>query len=762
MQLVDLREILSRAGARVHLLGVAGSGMSGLARLLLQMGYRVSGSDLQRSREVEKLVEQGLVFSQGHQKDELAEIDLVVYSSAIREENVVRQQAEARKIPSARRAECLAILAEQKEPLVVAGMHGKTTTSSMLAYVLRSAGWKCGHYIGAEIPILGASASIDEGSHFVIEADESDGTITQFRPRHSLILNVEEEHLDFYKDLDAILKTFRQFIEQTSGWVVYCADDKNALLLCSHRERAVSYGFGSQSDYRAIEVRSQSFTSQFQVQRHGHLLGTITLNIPGMQNVSNALGVTALATELGVPFDAIVQALAAFRGASRRFEVKFNSRDFMVVDDYAHHPTEIQATLAAAKNGGWKRVVALFQPHRYSRTQLLFDDFVGAFKDADLLFLTEVYAASEAPIPGVSGKHLSEAIQTSGRVPRVEFESDLNVLRRRVSRELQAGDLLITLGAGSIHQVAQGLAQELSWYEGLCRLLGSESKVLRQEPMSKHTSMRIGGPAQLWCEPANEADLVKAVRFAHQHAIPITMIGRGSNLLVRDGGISGLCLHLGHPNFSQVQVDGERMIVGAGVRLKQLVTEARRNGMTGFEFMEGIPGNLGGALRMNAGAMKGWTMEVVEEVRFLDLQGNWQVRSRADLEVQYRSVPLFKNHIAISAVLKGRAASVEEIDQRLKEFSGKRWESQPAAPSAGCIFKNPTECPAGKLVDELGLKNQTVGKARVSEVHGNFIVNDGGASAREVLELISKIQIEAREKRGITLEPEVMIVGEDA
>lgn len=754
------RDILNHSKSRIHLIGVAGSGMSGLARLLLQLGYRVSGSDLQRSRGIEKLMDQGLIFSEGHQAEELGEVDLVVYSSAIREDNVVRRQASEKGITCIRRAECLAILAEQKQPLVVAGMHGKTTTSSMLAYVLRSAGLKCAHYIGAEIPILGENASVGEGEHFVIEADESDGTITLFKPRHALILNIEEEHLDHYGNLEEILNTFRQFIANTTGKIVYCADDKNTFLLCSHHSAAVSYGFGTQSDYQAIEARSQNFSSQFQVQQRGKILGTVLLNIPGMQNVSNALGVVALAMEMGVSFDVIAQALQEFRGANRRFEVKFRNADYMVVDDYAHHPTEIKATLAAAKASGWSRIIALFQPHRYTRTQLLFEEFVGAFKDAHRVFITDIYAASEKPIENVNAQRLTQSIRELGGVAEVDFESNLQTLRKRVSREMQPGDLLLTLGAGNIHQVAQSLAQELLWFSEMQKLISSESKLLRQEPMSKHTSMRVGGPAQFWFEPAQEQDLVALIRYAHEHAIPVTLVGRGSNLLVLDGGIGGLCVHLGHPHFSKIEVEGENLRVGSGSRLKTISTEARRAEIGGFEFMEGIPGNLGGALRMNAGAMEGWTMECVLEIRLLDLQGNWHVKKREEMEVLYRSTPLLKNHIAVSAVLRGKKSSTSEIDEKLKKYSSKRWDSQPAAPSAGCIFKNPGSSPAGKIIDELGLKNLQVGKAKVSDVHGNFIVNEGGATSQEVLDLIAQIQKTVHEKRQIQLETEVVVMGE--
>jgi UDP-N-acetylenolpyruvoylglucosamine reductase len=292
-------------------------------------------------------------------------------------------------------------------------------------------------------------------------------------------------------------------------------------------------------------------------------------------------------------------------------------------------------------------------------------------------------------------------------------------------------------------------------------LLKPESVLKRDEPLHKHTTMRIGGPAQLWFEPVDEDDLKLGLKFAHDRAIPVTFIGRGSNLLIRDGGILGLCVHLGQPHFTRIEVEGELVTVGAGARLKQIVADARKQGLGGFEFMEGIPGNMGGALRMNAGAMQGSTMEVVESIRSIDLQGHVHEIKKADMEIHYRHVPHFQTHIAVSAVLKGTPSSKEEINEKLKAYSNKRWTSQPAAPSAGCTFKNPGPMPAGKLIDELGLKNLSVGPARVSEVHGNFIVNDGGATADDVLQLIALIQGRVRETRQIDLHTEVIVLGEE-
>ena len=755
-----LKQLLEGGPQKIHLIGVCGSGMSGLARLLIAKGHQVSGSDLVSAAHAEAYIPAGIHYFEGHHASHVDDSALVVFSSAIAPENPERRAAEERGILAVRRAECLVVIAETKSAYVVAGSHGKTTTSSMLTHVLRQADLNPSHYIGAQVPLLGANAAWTDGAPFVVEADESDGTLALFAPEASLILNIEEEHLDFYQDIEAIVQVFATLCERTRGPIVYCADDKNSVLLCSHSPQGVSYGLSELAHYRALDVRLENFCSRFSVLRRGQLLGEIALEVPGAQNVSNALGVVALATELGIAWNQIVSALAEFRGAARRFEVKYHSEDYMVVDDYAHHPTEVKATLAAARNSGWKRVLALFQPHRYSRTKALLGEFAGAFRDADEVFITEIYAASEAAMAGVTGEGLAEAVRADNHA-KVHYEPTLGRLRAAVNLLLQPGDLVITLGAGDIHRVALHLAQGLTWYTELRGMLQAESVLKRDEPLHKHTTMRIGGPAQLWFEPIDEEDLKLGLRFAHERGIPVTFIGRGSNLLVRDGGILGLCVHLGRPYFSRIEVEGDMVTVGAGARLKQIVAEGRKHDLGGFEFMEGIPGNLGGALRMNAGAMQGWTMEVVESVRSIDTLGHVHEIKKDDLEIHYRNVPHFQSHIAVSARLKGKRSSKEEINEKLKAYSGKRWSSQPAAPSAGCIFKNPGPVPAGRLIDELGLKNLSVGPARVSEVHGNFIVNDGGATADDVLQLISLIQNRARETRQIDLHTEVIVLGEE-
>jgi UDP-N-acetylenolpyruvoylglucosamine reductase len=325
---------------------------------------------------------------------------------------------------------------------------------------------------------------------------------------------------------------------------------------------------------------------------------------------------------------------------------------------------------------------------------------------------------------------------------------------------LQPGDLVITLGAGNIHEAGTILAGELELRARLREAMGPG--LLRMgEPLSRHTTMRVGGPARFWVEPETEEGFAELVRFCHDGGIPFLVMGRGSNLIVRDGGFPGVVVHLGRGCFTEVSVSGNEITAGVGVKLKQLAALAKGSGLGGFEWMDGIPGNLGGALRMNAGAMGTQTFDQVVRIRFADRDGNIVSRTPAEMEIRYRDVPLLRDHYAVSATLAGTPAEVGEIDRLMKGSLSHRKETQPVAASAGCIFKNPPDIPAGRLVEELGLKNTAVGGARVSGIHGNFIVNEGGATASEILSLIARIRERARAERGIELETEVQILGED-
>src|SRR5437762_9131923 len=484
---IDLPRWLTHEHHRIHLVGVAGSGMSGIAALLLQFGHEVRGSDKVSTVETDRLQGLGLRFHQQHRAEDASGADLVVFSSAIKSDNPVLVTGRDSEKPVARRAEALAAIMRAKRGIVIAGMHGKTTTSAMTAHVLREGGLHTSHYVGAEIPILGNNAHWDwRGEYFVAEGDESDGTLRCFHPEHSLILNIEEEHLDFYPDLVAIEKVFAQLIDQTTGTVFYNTDDPNAARLCAKHERAVSYGFSENAHYRGINVELRDVGSLFCVSRRGQKLGEAALNVPGEHNVHNALGVIALASELGIPFEKIAASLRRFEHARRRFEIKYESDRFLLVDDYAHHPTEIRATVKTARATGRKRVLAIFQPHRYSRTKALRNEFGRAFDDADRVVVTDVYAASETPIPGISGQTIDDELLKHGH-GGASYVPHLERLHCDIGNMLQSGDLLLSLGAGNIHEQLSRVAADLVIAEKLKAIVGEDGEVRLYEPLSKHT-----------------------------------------------------------------------------------------------------------------------------------------------------------------------------------------------------------------------------------------------------------------------------------
>ena len=757
----ELREAFTGATPRhVHLIGVAGSGMSGIAALLLGLGHKVSGSDKVDTVEVERLIKKGLVFHSPHSSECIHGADIVIYSSAIKAGNPAFDAATGQKIPMARRADALAAIMDSKKGIIVCGMHGKTTTSAMAAHVLRAGGFKPCHYVGAEIPILGTNARWDsEGEWFVAEGDESDGTLINYHPEHAIVLNIEPEHLDFYKDLTAIDAVYYRLISQTAGKVFYCADDEGAQRVCASHPRAISYGLSAEAHYQITNLTTENFKSRFTVSRHGKALGEVLLNIPGAHNAVNALAALALASEIGQSFESIAAALEAFRGAKRRFEVIYDSPRQTIIDDYGHHPTEIAATLATARTGGHGRVIAMFQPHRYTRTQALKDAFGRAFALADHVFVSDIYPASEKPIPGISGQTLVDAMLAAGHTS-ANHVPDIASIHQAAAALAEDGDLILSLGAGNIHEAGYRLAQDLKMRDTLQSVMGA-GRIKLYEPLSKHTTMRIGGPAQFWVEPESEEGFADLVRHCFDENIPLMVIGRGSNLLVRDGGIPGVVAHLSRGDFQRHEVNGTEIMAGVGVKFKQLSALARSASITGFEWMEGIPGNLGGGLRMNAGAMGIQTFDQVVRVRFCDQDGNIFTRTPKEMDVHYRSVPMLRTNYALSAVIAGNPGTQTEIDATIAGSLAKRRSSQPIAASAGCIFKNPCEIPAGRLIEELGLKNFSVGHARVSEIHANFIVNDGGATSEDVLTLIKEIQTAAQRTRGIELETEVQITGVD-
>jgi len=748
---------------RIHLIGVAGSGMSGLASLLLSLGHRVSGSDKVSTKETDRLERVGLSFHCPHAPELIADVELVVFSSAIKPGNVVYDASIKAEIPMLRRAEALVSIMSRKKSIVIAGTHGKTTTSALAAKVLQAGELNPSHYVGAEVPVLGNNAYWnEEGDYFIAEGDESDGSLIQFNSDYAILLNVEEDHLDHYTDgIEGIRNVFNQFLDSAQKKIIYCSCDTESSALCVSRSNVISYGWDSGDDFCAQVCEVREGSTDFDVFAYGNLLGRVTLGIPGKHNVLNGLAVIALATELGVDFSDISNAMSQFRGARRRFDVLYRSSNYSVVDDYGHHPTEIKATISTAKQLNPERLICVFQPHRYSRTQFMMDQFAKAFREVDALFVTDIYPAGESPIDGINSETVAVAVHEDGH-KNVCSVSDIRTAHLHVGVTLSCGDTILTLGAGNIHEVGAALARDLEILDKLRRELDDpQTKCRLYEPMSRHTTIKIGGPAQYWIEPVSIEGFAKSLRFFFNKDIPVRVVGRGSNLLICDGGIPGAVIRPVGGEFEEVKISENILTAGVGARYKKVSNVAKTNGIGGFEWMEGIPGNVGGGLRMNAGAMGFETFDQVVSIKYLDSEGGLHEKMAEEFESNYRNVPQLNENYAVSAVLKGTKGDIKAIDNRIRESMERRKRTQPIAASAGCIFKNPTDVSAGQLIEELGLKNANVGSARVSEVHGNFIVNDGEASAQDVILLIEEIKLKVKKERAIELETEVQIIGQE-
>ena len=458
---------MNRRIKHVHFVGAGGIGMCGLAELLHNQGYRVTGSDLRGGPTVERLRSLGIPVSIGHARDHVGEADVVVFSSAVRANNPELLEAESRKIPVIRRAEMLAEVMRLKEGVAIAGSHGKTTTTSLIAHVLQRAGLDPTAVIGGRILESGAAhtgARLGAGSLLVAEADESDGSFLRLAPVIAVVTNIDPEHLDHYGSYEALQDAFTAFANSIPFWglAVLCLDHPGVQsILPRMTRRTTSYGFVSQADLCATQLRVENGGTRFSVRHRGASLGTVKLPLPGRHNVQNALATLVVALELEVPFATAAAALEDFGGIERRFESKGEIGGVRVIDDYGHHPAEIRATLAAAREVHAGRIVVAFQPHRYTRTRDLWDEFVGAFNDADVLVLTEIYAAGEDKIPGVEAAPLAEAVRAHGHRD-VHFAPDLERVLARLLERVAPGDLVVTLGAGSISTLGARLLAALA------------------------------------------------------------------------------------------------------------------------------------------------------------------------------------------------------------------------------------------------------------------------------------------------------------
>ena len=440
--------------------------MSGIAEVLCNLGFVVSGSDIKKSKNTDRLEAMGMKVSEGHAAENVGDAQVVVYSSAVKPDNPEVVIAKEKGIPVIPRAEMLAELMTLKPYAVaVAGTHGKTSTTSMVATLLVQAGLDPTTVVGGVVDTLGSNAKLGASEWFVTEADESDRSFLMLYPTIAVVTNIDKEHMESYKGMDDVVQCFTDFVNKVPffGAAIICLDDPNVQLIIPNiKRRRVTYGLTAQADISAHDIRyNESFGSTFAVWRGAEILGEIALPVPGKHNVYNALAATAVALEMEIPFSKIADAFVNFKNANRRFQFKGEEKGITVVDDYGHHPTEILATLSAAKNSsGGRRTVIVFQPHRFSRTQELMDEFALAFNNADVLYVLDIYAASETPIEGITAEVLTDNIRKYGH-KNANYIGDVDTAAKKVVSNLQAGDLVITLGAGSVTRLSDEILEHL-------------------------------------------------------------------------------------------------------------------------------------------------------------------------------------------------------------------------------------------------------------------------------------------------------------
>ncbi len=443
------------------MVGIGGSGMCGIAETLVDLGHSVSGSDLKETPVTERLASLGAVIFVGHSSQNVGNADVVVISSAVSLDNPEVLAAKAKKIPVIPRAEMLAELMRLKYSVTIAGAHGKTTTTSMTGLMLHDAGMDPTIIIGGRLQAFGSNVRAGRGEFIVVEADESDGSFLKLSATIAVITNIDAEHLDHYEDMNAIRRSFIEFANKVPfyGAVILCLDNaENRRILPEIQRKVVTYGLSPEADFRAAPIQSKEFSCEYEVYHHEMKLGIVKLDVPGLHSIVNSLAAIAVASELGVSFDTARESLSHFRGVDRRFQLRANVNDILIIDDYAHHPSEIEAALTSARQGWNRRIVAVFQPHRYSRLHHLFDEFTKCFDKADVLVLTDIYPAGELPVPDVTIDRLAKAMKH----PNFIVYNDIATLHEKVLELVQPGDIVLFLGAGSITGAAEKAAKMLN------------------------------------------------------------------------------------------------------------------------------------------------------------------------------------------------------------------------------------------------------------------------------------------------------------
>jgi UDP-N-acetylenolpyruvoylglucosamine reductase len=736
---------------------------------LSQAGFRVTGED---DSEPDAMM-RGLLDRERVAVGPIpGDCGVVVRSSAIPAAHPALSAARERGIPVVRRGEMLAEIVRDRRLVAVCGSHGKTTTTAMLVTALRRANFPAGYVLGGLFADGAVPARVGSNDWVVAEIDESDGTIDCFSPEIAVVVNLDWDHPDRYSDAGAFDAAFAGLLARTRGTVLLSdACGRSLRLRAALPAAARFHTFGKTGDFSGGTAAGGDTGL---VLRLGGLFGRgeALVAARGDFNAANATAALAAARLMGAATDR--DSLAAYAGVRRRQEVLSCGGGITVLEDYAHHPTEIRSLLTSLRQPD-RRLVVVFQPHRFSRTAQFKAEFAAALALGDSVYLLDVYPAGEQPVAGGTSADIYAEIKRGSAALRVHYiPGDDNEFFRLLSLDARTGDVVAFVGAGDIDRKARiwlGIRREAElksgrwddFAEAARLLLSKDAVVRREEPIGPRTTLRVGGAARVYAEPAGQDDLTALLKLASKSGVAVLVLGRGSNLIVPDAGVDALVLSLAGEAWSAFELrPSGRVWAGAGLRLKNLCGLAARSGLAGFEFLEGIPGSVGGALRMNAGAMGGWIFDIVEEVRLATLSGDVRTLGRGELHVGYRHCDELRDAIALGAVLRPEGASgTEAVNRQVDAYRRKRHETQPRDPSAGCVFKNPPGQSAGRLIDESGLKGERVGDAEVSPVHANFIVNRGSATSADVVELIRRVRARVRQCKGVDLEPEVLLYGKE-
>ena len=776
------------SGRRLHFIGIGGAGMSGLAVVCAGLGATVTGSDRSESSYMERLRAAGLEPTIGHDAANLPDGAEVVVSTAIAAENPELALARERGLTVIHRGELLAELCAEKRLIAIAGTHGKTTTTSMAVWALRGLGEDPAFFVGGEVPGLGpdgapANAGWGTGEWVVAEADESDGSFLRLDPEVAVITNVEMDHHSKWGSLEPLIEAFTGF----------AAKSRVAVLPAPTREGgAVEEVRGALGGAFAAASRDArgSLSCGDRVFARGAGAGGARPRGAGAHNVLNARAALAALGAAGFDLDGAAAALADFRGVRRRLEVKGERGGVRIYDDYAHHPTEVRAALSALRELEPARLVAVFQPHLYSRTKVFAPQFGAALALADEIAVLDVYPAREEPVgplAGVSGLDVARAAADSGHgkpvawlptAAKAEASSPtaskpsprLDPGHHRRRRHLQAGRVPPAGDAGDPERTSPQFVREGSPSPAVRfppRIPDDPAPpagVERDYPLARLTTVRTGGPADFFARPESPDDLVALLAWAKEMGVQVGVIGSGSNLLVADDGFRGLAMKLAGA-LTEVEHDGTRLLCGGGARLPSAAAKAAGWGLSGLEFGINIPGTAGGAVRMNANAYGGQLAEVLEWVEVSTADRDRAARPRT-LGFVYRNSNLAEGEVVSRASFALTPGDPDEIRATLASMRGRRREAQPSGiKTFGSTFKNPDDeraegRSAGQLLEAAGCRGLRHGGARFSEKHANFVENMGEATTADVLALMAEGRGRVQERFGIELEPEVQVLGD--